>query len=901
MTLWHTQSVQQVLDLLNIPATGLNTSEAKIRLAHYGPNELQEQGNKKIWRMLWEQLTQMMVVILIVAALISLFLGKKTEASAILAIVTLFATLGMLQEYRAERAMATLKKLIVPTVRVQRDGIIADISARELVPGDIIVLEAGNAIPADARLLESVNLQIQEATLTGESEAVEKHTDPIPLPDCPLGDRRNMVYLGTAATYGRGRAMVVNTGMRTELGKIARLIQEVEPAVTPLQRHLAQVGQTLVIAGVIAAVVIMVLGVLRGESLADMFLTAISIAVAVVPEGLPAVVTISLALGAQRMLKRNALIRKLPAVETLGSVTVICSDKTGTLTENQMTVIVVDVAGERLNLVETMRLQQPAFIIDENTSLAPAQISPSIGLALLGGMLCNDATLRKDEATGSFHALGDPTECALLIAAARAHLIKDVLQPDLPRIHELPFDSKRKRMTTVHQVIHAHDLLKILPPSEFLAFTKGAVDGLLEISSQIWINNQIQPLTPEWRSRIQNANAELALKGMRVLGVAYRPLSGDLAGFKNNLESDLILLGMVGMMDPPRPAVKSAVKTCQTAGIRPIMITGDHPLTAITIARDLGITQSQEVMTGEMLNHLKENEILEVSNRVSVYARVTPEDKLKIVTALQQQGHIVAMTGDGVNDSPALKKANIGVAMGITGTDVAKEAAEMVLLDDNFATSVAAVEEGRAIFDNLLRFIKFSLGGNFGKVLVMLGAPLLGINVALQPLQLLWLNLLTDGLMGLGLGMEPAEKGTMQRHPRPPAAPILDKKVITHVSWIGILIAVLSLGMGAYFHYHATRPDDHTWQTMIFCTLAFAQIGQAFGMRAAGHSPFSITSNRLFSIVTILAFGLQLAVIYLPFMKQFFKLTPLTLPQLALSFLMGGLVFAAIQIEKTRR
>jgi len=903
MQTWHTQSKDEIFQSLSSSEKGLTAAEAKTRIETHGPNELQERKGKGALAMLGEQFSETMVLILIAAAIISAFLGKGTETAAILAIVVLFAVLGFVQEYRAERAMAALKQLAVPLVRVRREGIVQELSARDLVPGDMILLEAGNAVPADVRLVESAGLRIQEAALTGESEAVEKHVHPIPEPDLPLGDRRNMAYFGTSVTYGRGSALVVATGMNTELGKIASLIQEVAPEQTPLQKRLDQVGKSLAIAGALAGLLVLLTGVLFGEPLTEMFLTAVSVAVAVVPEGLPAVVTITLALGAQRMLRRNALVRKLPAVETLGSVTVICSDKTGTLTENRMTVSVVDAAGERLNITETMRRHQPSVTDEECRLIQPEALPKPLSLLLAAGALCNDALLKPDARAGCFHALGDPTEGALVVAAAQALLFKDVLQAALPRIAELPFDSERKRMTTVHRVADRNSLpeaLQALPEFHHVAFTKGAVDGLLDITTAVWTDKGAEPLTQEWRFRIQAANDDLAKNGMRVLGVGYRILESPPKDPSEDLEKDLIFIGLFGLMDPPRAAVRPAVETCKRAGIRPVMITGDHPLTAAAIARDLKMADSPEAVTGEALNRMTEGTLEETVDRVSVYARVSPEDKLRIVTALQHRGHVVAMTGDGVNDSPALKKADIGVAMGITGTDVAKEAADMVLLDDNFATIVAAVEEGRVIYDNLLRFITFSLGGNLGKVLVMLCAPLLGINVALRPLQLLWLNLLTDGLMGLGLGVEPAEADAMSRPPRKPGSPVLDKPVRTQIAWVGVLIGVLALGTGVLYFDPANLPDT-TWQTMIFMTLGFTQIGNALALRATGRASLSLTSNPFMTILTLVTIGLQLAVIYLPFMKEFFGLVPLSLQDLGISFGLGVLVFVIVRIERVRK
>ena len=699
---WHKQSITRIIESMGTDLDrGLREEDSQRLLDEHGPNELIEQAGKSPLKMLAAQFTETMVVILIVAALISGLLGKTTETIAILAIVLMFAILGFVQEYRAERAMAALKKLSVPNVRVRRDGQVREIPARALVPGDILLLEAGNLIPADLRFVETANLRVQEAALTGESEPVEKHTAALEDPDLPLGDRRNMGYMGTMVTYGRGVGVVVTTGMDTELGRIATLLQKVEGEPTPLQNKLDRVGKTLAVVGLISAALVAGIGVLSGESLLEMFVTAVSVAVAVVPEGLPAVVTITLALGAQRLLKRKSLIRKLPAVETLGSVTVICSDKTGTLTENRMTVTLVDVAGHQLDLQEAMRHHMPALDAQDCQAGLLETQSAAVQLTLAGSALCNDALFKPDSQDGCFHTLGDPTEGALLVAAGQAGLMKDELEEWLPRVAELPFDSERKRMTTVHSFAQPAALPSALvnlqqPGASHVAVTKGAVDGLLDITSRVWVEDHAEPLSETWRARIATANEQLARDGMRVLGMAFRPLTWN-AG-ESIQEDDLIFVGMVGMIDPPRSEVRDAVATCKTAGIRPVMITGDHPLTALAIARDLLITNNERVLTGADLNRMSSDELEAIVEDVSVFARVSPEDKLKIVEALQKRGHIVAMTGDGVNDSPALKRADIGVAMGITGTDVAKEAADMVLLDDNFATIVAAVEEGARHF-----------------------------------------------------------------------------------------------------------------------------------------------------------------------------------------------------------
>ncbi|MCL4869597.1 MAG: cation-translocating P-type ATPase [Anaerolineae bacterium] len=905
-TEWHRLTVAAALQQLAVdPESGLSPEEVKQRQAQFGPNELEEKGGKPAWRILWEQISSTMVLILIAAAIISGFLGKVTETAAIAAIVVLFALLGFFQEYRAEQAMAALKKLATPIVRARRGGQVVEVSARDLVPGDIILLEAGSAVPADIRLIEAVNLRLQEAALTGESEPVDKQIEPIARDNTPLGDRRNMGYMGTAATYGRGVAVVVETGMKTELGKIATLIQDVSEGMTPLQKNLDRVGKQLAIGGIAVAAFIFVLGLGRGESISDMFLIAVSVAVAVVPEGLPAVVTVTLALGAQRMLRRRALIRKLPAVETLGSVTVICSDKTGTLTVNRMTVTVVDVAGHYLELQGTGHHPVPALRTAESDPDLFRNQPQAINLTLAGGAMCNDASLQPDRETGRYQAVGDPTEGALLVAAAQAGLPKSELRQAAPRVAEWPFDSDRKRMSTVHQLpadaaqlpVTLQALHTNAPP--YIAITKGSTDGLLALCTRVWVVDGPVPLDEEWRGRIQAANDQMAQNGMRVLGVAVQPLAAIPTNIEAELEQNLTFVGMVGMIDPPRPEVKNAVQTAKTAGIRPIMITGDHPLTARFIAYDLGITENGRVKTGQDLSRMTAEELDAAVRDVSVFARVSPEHKLRIVEALQRQGEIAAMTGDGVNDSPALKKADIGIAMGITGTDVSKEASKMVLLDDNFATIVAAIEEGRVIYDNIRRFVKFSIAGNIGKVLVMLVAPFLGMTVALLPLQLLWLNLMTDGLLGLGLGVEAAEPGTMKKRPRDPKASLFSEGMGFHVLWVGILIGLVALGLG-YSYYDPANPADTTWQTMMFSVLAFLQIGQALASRSTQASLFQLglRSNPVILGLAGLVLALQLLVIYLPGLDTFFGITPLSLPDLLLALGLGLVTLVAIETEK---
>ncbi len=901
--LWHTQLIDETLTLLEVQQdSGLPDGEVTQRREQYGPNELVERGLKSPWQILLEQFRETMVIVLIVAALISAVIGDVKDMIAILAIVILNAVLGFVQEYRAEQAMAALKKMSAPVVKVRRDGHVVEIKSVELVPGDIILLEVGDAIPADGRLINATNLKVQEASLTGESIPVEKATDPIPGgEEVPLGDRKNMVYLGTAVTYGRGSAVVVDTGMSTELGKIADMIQTVESEQTPLQRRMAQLGKTLAVAAIGIVAVVFVLGLLRGEDLAEMFLTAVAMAVAAVPEGLPAVVTISLALGAQRMLRRNALIRKLPAVETLGSVTVICSDKTGTLTENRMTVTVLDVLGETEKLETLMEGGFP--IIDAEVSKDVAPPVRSLGLMVKAAALCNDAILEADmDRDGDMRVIGDPTEGALVAAAAKLGLWKEELDQRWPRVAEAPFTSERKRMTTIHRVNIPVDDPTDAPwrDSPYVAFCKGSVDGLLEISDRVWSGDEAVKLEADLCKRIQNANDELALDGQRVLGVAFRPLdelpeNGQID--EALLEREMTFIGLVAMLDPPRPEVNQAVQEAREAGIRPLMITGDHPLTARRIAQDLGIIdEGGEVLNGQDLSKMGLDGLEEVVGHVSVFARVAPEHKLRIVEALQKQGQIVAMTGDGVNDAPALRRSDIGVAMGITGTDVSKEASDMIILDDNFATIVNAVKEGRNIYDNVRKFIKYTMTSNAGEIYVMLFAPFLGMPLPLTALQILWINLVTDGLPGLALAVEQPERNIMKRPPFPPDESIFARGMGTHIIWVGLLMGLLSLGVG-YWGWSMALP---AWQTILFTTLTISQMAHASVIRSSRDSILTIgLFSNLFMVAAVsLTFVLQMLVVYWPPFQNIFGTQALRPWELGLALGMSLVVFVAVEIEK---
>ncbi len=821
---WYSFTIDETAEKLDADlSNGLSTEEAVRRQDKYGANELVERGTKSPWRILFEQFKEIMVIILIIAAIVSGILGEYVEVVVILAIVVLNAILGFIQEYRAEQAMAALKKMSVPTVRIRRDGRVQEISSIDLVPGDIVLLEAGNLVPADCRVLEAVGLKTQEAALTGESQPVSKKNIAIEGETLQIGDQRNMIFMGTIVTYGRGSGIVTATGMQTELGNIADLIQGVQDDQTPLQRRLDHLGKILAWVALVIIVLVVVLGLIRGGEFEVIFLTGVSLAVAAIPESLPAVVTITLAMGAQRLLKRNALIRNLPAVETLGSITVICSDKTGTLTENRMTVTILDVAGNTEDL---------PTLVERKDSLLRARLDATdthptlnaLSVLVRAGALCNDAMLEKDP-SGEIRALGDPTEGALVLAALQLGYDKEELEAEWPRIAEVPFTSERKRMTTVHKVsteLRESDLPWRDAP--YVMLSKGAVDSLLGMTSEVLVNNEIVPMDDELHHRILETNERFAKQGQRVLGVAFRICeTSNIPEEDDLLEREAVFVGMIAMMDPPRPEVKHSVDRAKSAGIRPIMITGDHPLTAVQIAKTLDIAENDNYITGQDLAEMSAADLSKRVGDVSVYARVAPEHKLNIVEALQGQGEIVAMTGDGVNDAPALKRADIGVAMGITGTDVSKEAADMILLDDNFTTIVAAIEQGRIIFDNIRKFIKYTLSSNTGELFLMLIGPLVGMPLPLLPLQILWVNLITDGLPGLALAEEKGERGIMTRKPFHPKESVFSRGIGAQIILIGILMGIVSLAVGwIYWRIDPNSP----WQTMVFTVLVFIPDGQ---------------------------------------------------------------------------
>ncbi len=857
---WHRLDSEATAARLDTDLTkGLASPAAAERLQQAGPNVLQEAVRRSPLIMLASQFTDFMIVVLIAAAVIAGVVGEPQDAIAIVVIVFLNGIIGFVQEFRAERAMAALKKMSSPHARVIRDGQPGVIDARELVPGDLVELEAGNITPADLRLVELSALKVDESALTGESQAVDKQLAQFDEADLPLGDRLNLAYKGTIVTYGRARGLVVATGMETELGKIATLLAG-ESGKTPLQKRLARFGQQLALVVLAICAIIFVAGWLRGEPPLVMLLTAVSLAVAAIPEALPAVVTISLALGAARLVRQNALIRRLPAVETLGSVTYICSDKTGTLTQNRMHVDCVLAAGET----------RPA--------LSAAEASPwrELGLAMA---LCNDAAL---DADGKL--TGDPTETALLEAARAAGFGMPGEAETLPRVAELPFDSGRARMSTLHR-----------DGEGVLMLVKGAPEGLLPLcADQLGADGT----TAIDVAALQDEAEKLAAQGLRVLAFALKRLPAVPDALDvGTLESGLTFVGLAGLIDPPRPEAAESVAACKAAGIIPVMITGDHPATARAIASRLGIIDDGgRVLTGGELARLSLAEFEREVETVRVYARINPEQKIKIVQALQDRGEFVAMTGDGVNDAPALKMADIGVAMGKGGTDVAREAAHMTLLDDNFATIVHAVREGRRIFDNIRKFVKYTMTSNSGEIWTIFLAPFMGLPIPLLPIHILWINLVTDGLPGLALANERAERNVMQRPPRPPKESIFAHGMWQHILWVGLLMGGVSLLTQAW----AIHTDSAHWQSMVFTVLTLSQMGHVLAIRSERESLFTqgVGSNRMLIAALLLTFVLQMAVLYVPWLNPIFKTEPLSVGELAACLALSSVVFIGVEIEK---
>jgi Ca2+-transporting ATPase len=852
----------QVAQRLGVdPARGLSAEEALARLSRHGRNELRAQRHRGPAAMLLRQFSDFMILVLLGAAVVSGLIGDVKDSFVILVIVVLNAVVGFVQEYRTERAMAALKAMAAVTATVLRDARPLEVSAAEIVPGDVVLLEAGNVVPADLRLVEAVRLKVEEAALTGESVAVDKGDGALDAAELSLGDRRNMAYKGTTVNHGRGRGLTVATGMDSELGRIASLLdREAEPA-TPLQVRLAQFGRRLALAAIAICVVVFAVGLVRGEPPVLMFLTAVSLAVAAIPEALPAVVTISLALGARKMVRQHALVRRLQAVETLGSVSYICSDKTGTLTRNRMHVAAIFAEGELCREWSGRTGQEPWRSLFDALAL------------------CNDARPAGDD-----KAVGEQTEVALYIAARRAGRDKAVLERRLPRLCELPFDAERKRMTTFHAA-----------GTRVIAFTKGAPETVLDRCTEVMRGTRTAPVD---RGTLLAAAEQMAGDGLRVLAVACRPwpeLPAEDA--LRESEEGLTLLGFVGLIDPPRSEAKSAVAQCRDAGITPVMITGDHPATARAVARELGILAGEdEVMTGRELARLTLEALAQRVEHVRVYARVDPEQKIKIVKALQDRGQFVAMTGDGVNDAPALRAANIGIAMGRSGTDVARGAAHMVLLDDNFATIVHAVRQGRRLFDNIRKFIRYAVTTNSSEIWTIFFAPFFGLPIPLLPIHILWINLVTDSLPALALAAEPEEKGVMRRPPRPPGESIFAHGMWQHMVWVGLLMAALALLTQAW----AYRTENAHWQSMVFTVLTLSQLAHVMAIRSERESLFTVGlgSNRPMLAAVLITFSLQMATLYVPALNGVFHTEPLAAAELAACIALSSVAFLAVEAEK---
>ncbi len=925
--LWHTESADRALQLLQSNADrGLTAQQLHDRQIKFGPNELEEAAGRSTWEILFDQFKNIMLVMLIGVAIVSGILdfvawqsgALKTgdipfkDTVAILAIVILNGVLGYVQESRAEKALSALKKLSSPIVRVIRDGKISEIASKELVPGDIMQLEAGVQIAADGRLIEDANLQIRESALTGEAQAVNKQSKKELTEDASLGDRINLVYQGTEVLQGRGTVVVTKTGMDTELGKIATMLQGVESEPTPLQKRMDQLSNVLVSSSMTLVGIIIVVGIvyswfttgkLELKTFQELVEVSLSMAVAVVPEGLPAVITVTLAIGTQRMVRRNALIRKLPAVETLGSVTTICSDKTGTLTQNKMVVQGLHTASMAPRISGEGYKPEGSFSF-QGDRISPMD-NPELRAILLACAVCNDSILQCENRV--WNILGDPTEGALIVAAAKGGFEADQWNAKLPRVLEIPFTSERKRMSTI--VKDGAGLMQTEPgilAAPYLMFTKGSPELILERCTKIQIGENAITLNDAARQEILDRNNTLAAKGLRVLGFSYKPLP-ELPAAQDSAEQELIWLGLVDMLDAPRPEVRGAVAKCKTAGIRTVMITGDHQLTAMAIATDLGIAQpGDKVITGRELEKMNHHDLEDAVNSINVYARVAPEHKLRIVQALQAKGHIVAMTGDGVNDAPALKQADIGIAMGITGTDVSKEASDTVLLDDNFATIVAATEEGRVVYTNIRRFIKYILGSNIGEVIAIAATLPLNVGgVPLSPLQILWMNLVTDGLPALALAVEPAEPNVMNRPPIDPKESIFARGMGTYMIRIGIILAIItiSLMLWSYPYCKANVSDilvADRWKTMVFTTLCLAQMGHAMAIRSNTQLTIELNpwSNPYVLASVVLTSLLQLALIYIEPLQKFFGTHYLSFTELMVCVGFSLLMFVWIEGEK---
>lgn len=886
--IWHGLTVPEVLGSLQTSIQGLTSEEAQKRLALFGPNELVGKESISPWAVFLSQFKNFLIIILLIAVALSAILGELADASVIALIVLFACGLGFVQEYKAERAMESLKKMAAPTASVLRDGKEIEILATLLVPGDVVLIGVGDRIPSDARLVEAVNLKADEASLTGESAPVDKTTKIVD-GDVAVADRKNMVYMGTAAVYGRGKAVITSTGMATEFGRIATLLQTVKSQRTPLQVSLDQMGKWIAVGAITICFILAGIGVARGHEILEMLIWGVSLAVAAVPEALPAVVTISLAIGVQRMVKRNALIRKLPAVETLGCTTIVCSDKTGTLTQDQMTVRQIYTRNGFFDVTGTGYDPQGEFLLNEIP--CNPEKDNHLRMLLTIGSLCNDARLIQEE--NKWQIKGDPTEGALISMAAKAGLWQNDLNDRFPRIDEQPFSSERKRMTTVHQTEKGE-----------VAYSKGAPEMILNSCRYILEDGQEKELTDDDKQSISSAAQLMAGNALRVLAMAYRRLSGE--DRQNEvIEEDMVFAGLVGMIDPPRDEVKDAIRLCEQAGVKTVMITGDHKMTAVAIARELGLLKEGEALTGAELDNLSDEEFKDVVEKVEVYARVSPSHKLRVVEMLSSKGHVVAMTGDGVNDAPALKKADIGIAMGITGTDVSIEAADMVLTDDNFISIVAAIEEGRAVFNNIKKFLMYLLSCNIGEILLMavaiLFGPLIGIPYGVLPLiaiQILWVNLATDGLPALALSVDPPDPDLMSRRPRRRGESIFSRPVIGFLAGAGTWTALVSLLVFLWALSSGRSLIES--QCMCFVTLILIQFFNAVNCRSEKHSIFRIglLSNKWLLLAIAVSLSMTVMLVYVPFLQEVFHTYALSAVDWGIAVVSASSILVVVEIGK---
>jgi len=898
---------EEALQVLNTNKMGLSQEEAQKRLQKYGPNELKKEKGISPIKLFFEQFTDILIIILLIATGLSIYLGEITDALVIIAIVLACAILGFVEEYRSEKALEALKKMTAPTAMVLRDGKEVKVQASELVPGDIILLYTGDKVAADARLIEAVNLKIDEASLTGESTPVNKEVDPLP-EEAGLPERRNIVFTGTAVVYGRGKAVVTSTGMNTEFGKIAKMVQVTEEEETPLEKRMASVGKWIGILCIAVCLTVAAIGIVEGRNPLDMILWGISLAVAAVPEALPAIVTGALAVGMYRMAKVNTIVRRLPAVETLGCTSVICADKTGTMTKGEMTVQRIYVNDQTIK-VSGVGYEPEGEFICEDKKMDPAK-EEELTTLLKISTLCNDAKLEKSTESGRWIIKGDPTEGALVVAAAKAGLLKEELEKEIPRIGEIPFSSERKRMTTIH-----------MASNKKMAYMKGAPELVLERCTKILSKGKVRKITQEDKEKILKINEAMAMQALRNLGFAYKELPESATKFDEKIENEMTFVGIMGMIDPPREEVKDAISLCRNAGIKVVMVTGDHKLTAVAVAKELNLIGENDaidkVLTGQELDNISDEQLTQMVENIVIYARVSPEHKMRIVKAWKAKGYVAAMTGDGVNDAPALKLSDIGVAMGITGTEVTKEASDMVLTDDNFASIVKAVKEGREIYDNIKKYLTYLLRCNVMEILVMFivmvsvpylageayqpgGDPKLSPTVALTAIQLLWVNLTTDGLPALALGIDPGDPDLMERKPRDPNESVFTRDVKLYLTLVPILMTVLLLY--GYFMHQPWLGDYNLLEarTQLLTAMILMELANAISARSLKYTVFKVGvfKNKFLWIAILSSLGLQLMVLYTPVLQDLFDVHAPELIDWAIAILFTAIVFSSLEIGK---